>query len=205
MNWDEVASPEIIDKTIENLKKNGINAEVVANGEEALRLIESTIPKRAQVMTMTSVTLKETGIRKLIDASGEYESVKNLLKEMDGGQVREKRQLGAAPDWAVGSVHAVTEDGQVMVASNTGSQLPAYVYGAEHVVWIVGAQKIVKDLDAGMKRIQDYILPLETERARKAYKLPDTYHSFVSKVLIFNREVNKERLHLIFVNEKLGF
>lgn len=205
MKWEELASQEIIDKTIDNLAKNGINAEVVQNREEALKKVESIIPKGAQVMTMTSVTLNETGIRKLLDTSAEYDSVKSRLKGMDKSLAREKRQLGAAPDWAVGSVHAVTQDGQVMVASNTGSQLPAYVFGAEHVMWVVGTQKIVPDLDTGMNRIQDYILPLETVRARKAYKLPDDYHSFVSKILIFNREVNKQRLHLIFVNEKLGF
>jgi hypothetical protein len=86
--------------------------------------------------------------------------------------------------------------------SNTGSQLPAYVYGADKVIFIVGTQKIVKNLDEAMKRVYEYVLPLESERAKKAYGVPG---SFISKVLLINREMNPERIHLIFVNEKLGF
>ena len=115
------------------------------------------------------------------------------------------RKLGAAPDFAVGSVHAVTEDGHLLIASNTGSQLPAYVYSAGKVIWVVGAQKIVKDLDEGMKRLREYVLDLETARARKAYGLPDDWNSFYSKVLVFRREVNPGRTHLVLVNEALGF
>ena len=205
MDYTTIPTDEIIHKTIDALGKNGMNAEVVETGAHAKARVETLIPKGAEVMTMTSVTLQETGIQELIDTSGEYDSVKKKLGSMREGEAREKRMLGAAPDFAMGSVHAVTQEGEVIVASNTGSQLSASGYGAERVVWIVGAQKIVKNREEGIQRIQDYILPLETERAKKAYKLPETYKSNVSKVLIFNREVNKDRIHLIFVKEKLGF
>ncbi len=114
----------------------------------------------------------------------------------------EMQKLGAAPEWAVGSVHAVTQEGHVVIASNTGSQLPGYAYGSQHVVWIVGTQKIVENLDGAMKRIYDYVLPLESDRAHKAYGVDG---SNVSKMLIVNKEVNPQRITLIFVNEKLGF
>ena len=100
------------------------------------------------------------------------------------------RKLCAAPDFTVGSVHAVSEDGHLLIASNTGSQLPAYAYSAGKVIWVVGAQKIVKDLDEGMKRLREYVLGLETVRARKAYGLPEDWSSFYSKILMFRREVN---------------
>jgi hypothetical protein len=115
----------------------------------------------------------------------------------------EMRRLGAAPEWTIGSVHAVTEDGNIVIASNTGSQLPAYAYGAGHVVWVVGAQKVVKNLDEAMKRIYEYVLPLESERANKAYSM--THGSFVSKMLIVNREVQSNRISMIIVKENLGF
>ncbi len=102
----------------------------------------------------------------------------------------------------VGSVHAVTENGQVVVASNTGSQLPAYAYGSQNVIWVVGTQKIVSDLDAAFNRINEYVLPLEADRARKAYGVEG---SNVSKLLILNKEINPNRIKLIFVNENLGF
>jgi hypothetical protein len=112
------------------------------------------------------------------------------------------RQTGAAPDWAIGSVHAVTEEGQIVVASATGSQMPAYLYGAGHVVWVVGIQKIVPDLNAAIQRVYDHVLPLESDRARKAYGVPG---SAVNKLLVINKEVQPSRATLIFVNEVLGF
>ena len=118
-----------------------------------------------------------------------------------GKEGTEMQKIGAAPEWAIGSVHAITEDGHVLVASNTGSQLPAYVYGAGHVVWVVGAQKIVKDTTEGIQRIYEYCFPLENERLMKAYGVP----SGVSKLLIINKEKIPERLTAIFVKEKLGF
>ena len=110
-------------------------------------------------------------------------------------------KLGAAPDWVVSSVHAVTEDGHLLIASNTGSQLSAEVYSGGKVIFVVGAQKIVKDNIEGLGRIYEYVLPLEDARAQKAYGI----HSNVSKILIINKEIMPERITVILVKEKLGF
>jgi coenzyme F420-reducing hydrogenase beta subunit len=114
------------------------------------------------------------------------------------------RKLGAAPDIAVGSAHAVTEDGTVLVASMTGSQLGSYASSAGTVIWVVGAQKIVKNVEEGTRRIHEFLIPKESERARKAYGLPDTFWSYPAKILLFNREVQPGRVKLIIVNEVLG-
>ena len=116
-------------------------------------------------------------------------------------QGRELRKLGAAPDWAVGSVHAVTEDGKVAVASATGSQLPAYAYSSGNVIWVVGTNKIVKNLDEAFERVYKHTLPLEDARARKVYG----FGSGVNKLLIFNRESVPGRITMILIKEKLGF
>ena len=118
-------------------------------------------------------------------------------------QGAEMLKIGAAPQWSVGSVHAVTEEGHIFIASNTGSQLPAYASGASNVIWVVGVQKIVKNNDKALKRIYEYVLPLESDRLNKAYNL--TMGSNVSKLLIINKEVKQGRATLIFVGEKLGF
>ena len=120
---------------------------------------------------------------------------------MDKSQVKEVHRLEAVPDWAIGSVHAVTEDGRLMIASRTGSQMAAYVYGAFNVLWVIGAQKIVKDIDDGMKRIYEYSLPLEDKRARETYGTG----SSVNKMLVFNDEHVQGRINIILVNEVLGF
>ena len=205
MNFsNKLADKKTINITIANLKTNGIDAIFAENREEAKEKALSLIPKEKEVMTMTSVTLDALGITEEINTSGKYpHAVKPQLMKMDRNtQSLAMKKLGAAPEYAIGSVHAVTEQGNVLIASNTGSQLSAYVYGSPHVIWVVGAQKIVKDTEEGIKRIYDYVLPLESERAHKAY---GTSGSFVSKLLIINKEVTPHRTTMIIVNEALGY
>lgn len=200
--WSELADKTTVDKTIDALKINGIEAFLVENGQEAKEEVLKLIPEGAEVMTMSSVTLQTIGLVDEINESGKYNGVKKKLMSMDrAAQGREMQKIGAAPEWTVGSVHAVTEDGHVLIASNSGSQLPAYVFGASHAIWVVGAQKIVKNTDEGIKRIYEYVLPLEDERAKKAYGVG----SEVNKLLIINKEIIPGRLTLILVNEALGF
>ena len=200
--WDQVKEDATIEKTIAALKANGIDAMAVANGEAAKAKMVEMIPAGAEVMTMTSQTLEATGIAKEINESGRYASVRSKFATMDPKtQKSEMNKLGAAPDWVTGSVHAVTEDGRVVIVSATGSQLPAYAYGSSHVVWVVGAQKIVKDMDAAMARIKEYVFPLENERAQKAYGMG----SGINKKLVINKEVTPGRITMIIVKEKLGF
>lgn len=201
-NWRKLASAESIAKTVKNLKVNGINAIAVENKKEAKRKVLELLPQDAEVMNMSSVTIDTLGLPEEINESGRYNSVKNKLMKMDRKtQGREMQKLGAAPEYAVGSVQTVTEDGKIIIASNSGSQLPAYAYSASQVIWVVGAQKIVKDVNEGIKRIYDYVLPLESERLKKAYGIG----SFVSKLLIINKEIIPNRITLIIIREKLGF
>lgn len=201
--WDVLVGKESIDRAIENLKVNGIDAKFVETGEQASKQVLSLIPAGAEVMTMSSVTLDTIGLTQEINESDKYTSVKNKLNAMNRDtQALEMQRLGTAPEYAVGSVHAVTEDGQVIIASNTGSQLPAYAYASAHVIWVVGAQKIVKNLEEGMARINEYVLIKESARVKIAYGMEK---SNISKLLIINKETTPERLTVIFVNEVLGF
>lgn len=203
--WNQLASKESINKTVKALKENGINAKFVENAEEAKAAVLSQIPEGAEVMTMSSVTLSEVSLDEEINKKdSKYNPVRDKLYSMDRNtQVQEMNKLGGAPQYALGSVNAVTEDGHVLITSNTGSQLGAYSYGALNVIWVVGSQKIVKNIDEAIKRTYEYVLPLESERANKAYNI--STGSNASKILIINKEISPQRLTLIFVGEKLGF
>src|SRR3989344_9218707 len=201
MKWNELAKKASVDKAMVALKANGIEAVFFENEAGAKKKVLEMIPKDAEVMNMTSVTLDTIGLPKELNESGKFNSVRAKLMD-EKVSARDKKRLGAAPEVAVGSVHAVTENGEVIVASNSGSQLPAYAYGADKVIWVVGTQKIVKNLEYGKRRIYEYVLPLESERAKKAYGVPG---SFVSKLLIFNREATVGRITVILVGEVLGF
>lgn len=206
MAFDTIPSQEILEQTAEALRTNGFEVSIVDNGEQAKEKALSIIPEGASVQDNTSITLSTINVADTIENSGKYHSIKKEIYSLDKEKDAEKmRILRSTPEYVIGSIHAVTHNGQVMAASNTGSNLPSYSYGAGHVILIVGAQKIVKDMDEGFKRIYEHSLPLETVRAREAYGLPDDWNSSVSKVLIINKEVNKGRIHIILVKEVLGF
>jgi len=201
-DFAKLASDEQIERTVKALEANGIHAVVAENGEEARRIFFELVPEGAEIFLGASVTLETLGIKDEIDKSGRYASLRPKMFAMDRAtQGREIRKLGGAPDYAAGSVHAVTEDGQIMIASNTGSQLGPYASGAGKVIWVVGAQKLVKNLDEGMKRIYEYDLPLETEHMRQLYNAG----TGVNKVLIVNREIRPNRITMIIVKETLGY
>lgn len=201
-NFDQLASEESIQKTSASLMANGINVFVVENGIDAKNKVLEIIPAGAEVMLMSSQTLMSIGLSEVVD-SGKYDSVKLKLAKMNRQtQSSQMKKIGAAPDWTVGSVHAITEDGKLVIVSNTGSQLGAYAYSSPHVVWVVGTQKIVPDLETAIQRINDYVLPLESQRVQKAYGMPN---SNISKMLIINKEISTNRATLILVKEKLGF
>ena len=200
--FSELASDTQIERVVHALEANGIHAIIAENGEEARRIFFELIPEGAEVFLGASVTLETLGIKDEIDTSGRYEALRPKMFAMDRAtQGREIRKLGGAPDYAAGSVHAVTEDGQVLIASNTGSQLGPYASGAGHVIWVVGTQKIVKDLNEGFRRIYEYDLPLETEHMRQLYNAATS----VNKVLVVNREIRPNRTTMILVKEEVGY
>lgn len=201
--FKEEASDELIATTIEALQKNNIKATLVEDLKEAKAKVLSAIPKNAEVMTMVSATLDEAGISEILDNSGEYQSIRTQLYQLDPSKDTHKmRKLAASPDYVVGSANAVTEDGKLLWASATGSQLGAYAYTAGKVILVIGSQKIVKDYDTAIKRIYDYILPIESERAQKAYGVPG---SAVNKLLSINAEVDPERISVIIVKNPAGY
>lgn len=198
--YARLASDEQIARTAQALEAHGIRVIIAQNGEEAKQKLFELIPEGAEVFTASSVTLDTLGIPE--EVNRRYTSVRARLATMDPKtQWREMVKLGAVPEWIVGSVHAVTEDGTIVVASNTGSQLAGYASAAAHVVWVVGAQKIVPTLDEAFRRVREYSLPLEDQRALKVYGR----NSAINKWLIIHRETTPGRAILIIVRENLGY
>jgi hypothetical protein len=184
------------------LEANGFSVIRTATAAEARRVVLDLIPAGSRVHQGASQTLEVTGITKELETSGRYEPVGPRIRRMDRAtQGDEIRRQSTTPDVMLGSVHAVTEAGSLMAASMGGSQLAAYVAGAGRVILVVGTQKIVADLEEGLRRINEYAFPLEDARALEAYGI----HSGVNKVLIINREVVPGRITVVLVDQALGF
>lgn len=201
-DWDKLADKKNIEEIIENLKPRQINAFFVETGKEAKEKVLEMIPTGSRVMSASSETLKAIGLFDEIDNSGKYVSVRKeymgFYHKTEADKIRISR---TTPDFIVGSVNAITKQGEAVIASNTGSQLAAYASGAGKIIWVIGAQKIVDNLDDAFKRINDYVLPFESERLKKLFGVP----SNVSQLLIFNKAVDPSRVTIIFVNESLGY
>src|SRR6059058_2765327 len=172
--------------TVVALEEHGFSVEVVSDLDAARDTVLARIPEGSVVMTNTSVTLQETGIAAAIDDGGRYESARNAMFALDfATQAQEMKAIGGQPDYALGSVHAVTRDGTLVIASASGSQLASYAWGAANVIFVVGAQKLVPSLEAAHQRIYQHSLKLEDARAIAAYG----QNSFVGKILQIHQEL----------------
>jgi len=200
--FTELASDERIAKAAAALERNGIRSLLAATGADARALVGSLLTAGAEVYNNTSQTLEAIGVADDIERSGRYQPLRLRLYRMDREmQRREMRILATSPDYVVGSVHALTEGGSLVIASASGSQLGPLVSGAGHVILVIGAQKIVGDVATGMRRIYEYCYPLEDARARRAYGVA----SGVNNILIINKVMTPGRVTAVIVKERLGF
>ena len=187
--------------TIVALEEHGFSVEVVEDLDAARRATLNRIPAGSTVMTNTSVTLDETGVADAVNGDGPYESARNKMFALDfQTQVQDMKAIAGQPDYALGSVHAVTRDGTLVIASASGSQLASYAWGAANVILLVGAQKLVPTLDAAHERIYQHSLKLEDARAQAAYG----QHSSVGKILEIHQEL-PGRIHIILIRQRIGF
>lgn len=194
-------SEEILQRTATKLRERNIEALIVDSGEAARKLIVERIPKGAEVHWGKSKTLQDAGIIDSLLNSGDYDALRPRYLKMDRKtQGREIRKLTSAPDFMLGSVNALTEDGILLIASATASQLGALSNGAGKVIFVVGSQKIVPNIETAMRRIREYVLPWEDKQVRKT--VPGG--SFVGKILIIEREWVAERMTVILVRETIG-
>jgi len=198
------ASDEAIERTADALRAKGYAVHVVETGEEARKIVADLLPEGAEVGQGASKTLELTGITEDIEESGRFDAVRKHTRSMDRTTpegLRAMRKLGVGPDWYVNSAHALTEDGTFLVASNTGSQLAPLAFGAGEVVWVIGSQKIVKDLATAMERLETHTLALENVRMQGLYGTD----SEIKKVLIIHKEFRPSRFTVVLIKEPVGF
>jgi len=183
------------------LEEHGFSVEVADDLDAARQTVLARIPHGSSVMTNTSVTLAETGIADAINDEGPYDSARNRMFALDfATQAQQMKAIGGQPDYALGSVHAITRDGTLVIASASGSQLASYAWGAANVIFVVGAQKLVPTLEAAHERIYQHSLVLEDARAIAAYG----QHSSVGKVLEIHQEL-PGRIHIVLIRQVVGF
>jgi hypothetical protein len=187
--------------TVVALEEHGFSVEVVDDLPAARQAVLARIPHGSTVMTNTSVTLDETGIANAINGGGPYQSARNEMFALDfATQAQQMKAISGQPDYALGSAHAITQDGTLVIASASGSQFASMAWGAANAIFVVGTQKIVPDLAAAHERIYQHSLVLEDARAQAAYG----QHSFVGKILEIHQEL-PGRIHIVLIKEPVGY
>jgi len=206
MSYSSLPDPDQLQRTMEAVKACGIKVELVETKEAALARLQALIPAGAVVMTGGSVTLTQIGFDALlISGNHAWRNFKaDLLAEKDPAKQLVLRLQGTQAEYFLGSVNAISETGELVFASATGSQLPAYSFTSRNIIWVAGAQKIAATLDEAFRRVREYVLPMEDERQKNAGNKNGT---FIGKILIMEREPAylRRNLTLILVNEVLGF
>jgi L-lactate utilization protein LutC len=157
-------------------------------------------------MTGASLTLKQIGFEDLLKSGNHnWRNIKGeIVAEQDPERQSLLRKQGTLADYFLGSVHAIVETGEILVASATGSQIAPYAFSSSHIIWVAGAQKIVPSVEAGFRRIREYILPHEDQRMKD--RLGPQAVSFIGKILLFEREAPylHRSLTLILIREGAG-
>jgi L-lactate utilization protein LutC len=196
-----LATTDSLQRAADSLRSHGFEVEVVADGAAARDLVLSRIALGSEVHGGASATIDSIGLTEVLERSGDYLPLRPRIWAMDRQTQKDSiRKLGAAPDVFVNSAHAVTEDGSILIASATGSQLGPIASGAGHIYFVVGAQKVVPDVATALRRIETYVFPLEDARAQEAYGM----HSALNKVLIVNGDF-PGRVTVVLVEESIGF
>ena len=198
----EPAPAQRLERAAAALRSHGFTVEIADDAAAARTRVNDLIPEGARVFTAASETLRLSGIEADINSGERYEALRRRGLAMDRTtQMDEIRRMLASPDVIVGSAAAVTETGSLVVASASGSQLTGFAGGSALAIWVVGAQKVVPDLSTALRRVEDYCLPLENDRAMKVYGGP----SAVNRVLILNAEPRAGRGIVLLLREAIGF
>ena len=201
-SFAEPATAPRLERAAAALAAHGFTVEILNDAAAARVRIKDLIPAGASVFTGASETLRLAGIEEDINAGGRYDAIRARGQAMNRAtQLAEIWRLMSTPDVIMGSVHAVTETGSLVIASASGSQLPGYAGGSLRAIWVVGAQKVVPDLSSALRRVEEHCLPLESDRAMNVYGKP----SAINRLLILNAEPQPGRGIVLLLRVAIGF
>lgn len=205
LNHIQLPPDELVEKVAEALKSRNIEPVIVANGADALTQIKQLIPKGASVMNGASETLRQIGFVDYLKSGthGWNNLHEKILVETDPDKQAELRKQSVLSDFYLGSVHALIENGEFLIASNSGSQLPHIVFTSSNLIFVVSTKKIVKTFDEALQRLDKVVIPLEDVRMKSVYGVGTA----LNKMLIFKNEnpMMGRKVHMILVKEDLGF
>ncbi len=153
----------MIEKVLENLRKNRMEAHFVAKKEEVLPLVKQLVAEGALVSAGGSMTLKETGVAALL-RSGYYKFEDRSEPGISAEEKAKRERSAFFADAFFCSANAITEKGELVNVDGYANRIAAIAFGPASVIVVAGINKIVPDVDAGIRRVKEIAAPLNTKR-----------------------------------------
>jgi len=195
------ASETELEALAAKLRERNFEAVIVQDGAEARAEVLKRIPEGASIHSGKSKTLEDMGLFQELMENERYDFLRRRIFKMDRQTQRDEiRKVGAAPDVMLGSAHAVTEAGQIVITSASGSQIGPIASGAGKLILVIGSQKIVPDLDSAFRRIKEYVFPYEDARLREAIGVGTK----ITRTLLLDQDFVPGRTTVILVREPIG-
>ena len=199
-------------KTINSLKKNNINGYIVTSKEELIKKVEEIVAPKEKVSCGGSMTLFESGI---IDhlRSGRYEFLDRYKEGITPSELKDIYKQAFYCDAYFSSSNAITEDGEIYNVDGNGNRVAAMLFGPSRVVIVVGVNKIVATIDDAIKRNRELSAPANAKRLNKATPCTkvgycmdcNSEERICNEYTVIKRQSDKDRMHVIFINENLGY
>ena len=203
-----------VHRTIENLKRNNINAMYFENRVLAKAEIMSLITINDSIGLGGSMTVKEIGLLNEL-RNGGYKIFDRFAPEITREEKWEIQRQALLSDVFLTSSNAITVQGEILNIDHSGNRVAAMLYGPNKVYIIIGINKIVDDLDAGIKRIRKLAAPLNAKRGESEYQPPcltvadcidcDSPERICNSFVLIKRQYRKDRITVVIINEELGF
>ena len=191
-----------ITRTVEALAARNFDAVVAQTSAEALEILIDLVPAEAEVYVGTSETLDSIGYTEYFQKNHNDKNLHGKVEaESDPAKRRELHRMSSVAEYIVGSVQAIAETGEILVASASGSQIGAYAFGAKNVILVAGTQKLCHNLSDAMARVRGYTLEKHDEWLAEKGIGPAP----IGKLMVMEKEVVPGRVRVILVKENLGW
>jgi L-lactate utilization protein LutC len=201
LDFARPASETKLEALAEKLRERNFEVVIVQGAAEARAEVLKRIPDGVSIHSGKSKTLEDMGLFQELMENERYDFLRRRIFKMDRQTQRdEMRKIGAAPDVMLGSAHAVTEAGQIVITSASGSQIGPIASGAGKLILVIGSQKIVPDLDSAFRRIKEYVFPYEDARLREAIGVGTK----ITRTLLLDQDFVPGRTTVILVREPIG-
>jgi L-lactate utilization protein LutB len=201
--WSRLPESSTVEKTVRAIESRNVRVILAETGKEALDAVIDLIPEGAEVMNGYSTTLIEIGYDRALEENrkGWRDYHVTVTAENDREKRHALRRKSVAAEYFLSGVQAIAESGEIVGCDKTGSRVGAWPHAAAHLILVCGTNKIVPTLDEALRRCREYALPLENQRAQRAYGTP----SAIGKYVILADEVEEGRITLVLIREEFGY